>query len=125
MASAEAAYGLIPSEGTGFLLQIATWKTDVRTDVNFSFEMTLKVFRNATRIAQEHVAITKQQERLGQLFASPRIRSVFDSYRGTGRIGENPRVSLTPPKTIQKTRSLNSSDGSCWDPPTSYHPAIE
>ena len=128
MASAEAVYGLIPSEGTGILLEIANWKTDVMTDVNFSFDMTLKVFRNGNKIAEERVfgeeqldgsfwnpigkservAVTKQKEKLDQLFASPRIRAALDSSPRLGKIEENSHF-IPSPKTFQPTRSVSSS----------------
>lgn len=94
---------LMPSTGTGILLEIANWKTDAMTDIHFAYDMTLKVFNNGVKVAEERVngnekldgsfwnpigkservAVAKQKEKLDQLFASSRVRAAVNSSGGT------------------------------------------
>lgn len=103
MMNADAVERLMPSTGTGILLQIANWKTDALTDIHFAYDMTLKVFNNGAKVTEERVngnekldgsfwnpigkservAVAKQKEKLDQLFASSRVRAAVSSSSGT------------------------------------------
>ncbi len=110
LSNVEAVERLMPSTGTAILLQIANWKTDSMTDVHFAYDMTLKVFNNGVKIAEERVngdekldgsfwnpigkservAVAKQKEKLDQLFSSSRVRAAVNSSN-VGQLAESER----------------------------------
>jgi hypothetical protein len=114
---------LLPATGTSILLEITNWKTDVLADVHFAYDMTLRVFNNGVKVAEERVngdeklrgsfwnpigaservAVAKQKEKLDQLFGSSRVRAALDGGNSVqpAQFDQRPTLVSTQPKASE------------------------
>jgi hypothetical protein len=114
--SEEAVTKILPSRGKVALLEISEWKTDTLSDINFSYDLNLKVWNNGILVANERthgeeklkgsmwnpigaserVAVAKQKEKLDQLFSSASVRNALASSTDKGSTRRQPVKAATP-----------------------------
>lgn len=127
-ASAEAVTQILPNRGKVALLEISEWKTDTLSDINFAYDLKLKLVSNGALVAEERVygneklkgsmwnpigaservAVAKQKEKLDQLFSSALIRNALTSSpdkRGNRlqSVAAASPAALTAPMTAPKS----------------------
>ncbi|MFN4894409.1 MAG: hypothetical protein ACK5GN_14195 [Pseudomonadota bacterium] len=93
---------LASDRGKVIILEIFEWKTDTMVDVNFSYDLAVKVLNSGVKVAEERikgdekldgsswnpvsaserVATAKQKERLDDLFATQAIRDAISNSNG-------------------------------------------
>jgi hypothetical protein len=100
----EAVTKMLPSRGKVLLLEISEWKTDTLSDINFSYDLKVKVLNNGALVAEERthgneklkgsmwnpigaserVAVAKQKEKLDELFSFTSIKNALASSTEKG-----------------------------------------